>query len=333
MTLDLLSLLGREALNIPEAKLFNYRQRVVVTGAGGSIGSALVHHLAGNVDFLGCIGHSEAPIFALKQRYGLIPTVDYEVRDAGYEPKDWISRWRPDLIIHTAAHKHVGLMENQPKEAYRNNAETTIKIASTARHYGVNRVVFMSTDKAVNPTCVMGASKRMAEAWLLTNASALSSVCRCGNVIGSSGSLVEIIQDQITSNKPVTLTDPDMKRYFVTPREVVDLLLAAASVKTGLYTLNMGEPYNIENIIRRVAAALGKPNYPIQIGQPVSGEKKDEALVGPSERWEPCWNFMGFDPGTALVRIATNLESGRVDDALRAYYSGEKTIVEAANSL
>lgn len=323
--LDLLKLLGRDALAIPEANRFNYRQRVVITGAGGSIGSALVKKLVGKVDFLGLMGHSEAPIFELKQKYGYSDTLDYEVRDAGFHPWDWIGRWQPDLIIHTAAHKHVGLMESQPWEAFRNNTESTGRIASAALRLGVKQLTFMSTDKAVKPTSVMGASKRMAEAWLLTHSAQISSVCRCGNVAGSSGSLIELVKEQILKGEEVTLRGEKMSRYFVTPDEVATFVLAA-SVAPGLYTLNMGAPRYIKDIITGIAEQLGRPDYPIQISEPGSGEKNDEDLFNPNEHH--------FKPSsTALTRIDPKLDVCAVDEAFADFYGCNKSILEAANSI
>jgi FlaA1/EpsC-like NDP-sugar epimerase len=301
----LLSLLGRERLSIPEAFGFN-ADRVLITGAGGSIGSAIARRLAGKVSFLGCIGHSEAPIFKLKQDLDQHPNVQFWVRDIGHEPEEFIKRLNPDLIIHAAAHKHVGLMEDSPEQAFLNNTQATIKLATAAYAGGVKKFVFISTDKAANPTSVMGASKRLAEAWCLSRAP-YASVCRFGNVAGSSGSLIEIVHERLAAGKDLVLTHEEMTRYFITPDEAVDLVMAA-SCAPGLYTLDMGDPVKILDIMTRMANRAGRISR-ITISQPGSGEKLEETLFNRGEVSTVCEN-------SALLKVKTVIDARKVAQAL-----------------
>lgn len=321
--LDLLALLGREALKIPEAQAFT-GCRVVVTGAGGSIGSAIVKRLAGQVSFVGMIGHSEAPIFKLNLDLAGRQGIDFEICDAGRDPEKWLDRWQPDVIIHAAAHKHVGLMERSTSAAFMNNTCNTMRIAGAAFAAGVKRFVFISTDKAARPTTVMGASKRLAEAWCLTRAP-FASVCRFGNVAGSSGSLIELVQNKIRAGQDLTLTDEGMKRYFITPDEAVDLALAA-SIKPGLYTLDMGKPIAIRDIMDRMMTQMGK-RVGINVTNPVSGEKTDEDLFNPGE------TPYSKNPASDLIYVQTDLSTRLVGLAYAGVLSGKMSLVEAANSL
>lgn len=321
--LDLLGLLGREALQIPEISNFE-GQRVVVTGAGGSIGSAIVKRLAGKIDFVGMIGHSEAPIFKLNLELAGCQGIDFEICDATTHPHEWLEKWQPDVVIHAAAHKHVGLMEHSPQAAFMNNTAGTMRIAGASFAAGVKRFVFISTDKAARPTSVMGASKRLAEAWCLTRAP-FASVCRFGNVAGSSGSLIEIVRDKILAGQDLSLTSEDMQRYFITPDEAVDLALAS-SIRPGLYTLDMGKQIRIRDIMERMMAQMGK-TVGINVTNPVSGEKLDEDMFNPGET--PYSKNSASD----LIYVQADLNTRMVALAYAGVLSGKMTLVEAANSL
>jgi FlaA1/EpsC-like NDP-sugar epimerase len=277
-------------LNRPEADFLEYEtdryfksRRVLVTGAGGTIGSEICRRLAGKAAFLGGLGHSELPIFNLKP----------ELADCGRlrladitQPLDDVFRdWKPDVVIHAAAHKHVGLLESQPGIAYRNNFKGTVNVAETARRFGVEKFVFISTDKAAQPTSVMGKSKRLAELWLLAYYKS-AGIVRFGNVLGSSGSLVEIIEKNIETGKPIMLTHPEMQRYFITVREAAMLALMAAISDPGIFTLDMGEPVKITEIVNKLLLAHPGSRSEIFFGNPGSGEKLTETLLNIGEELE-----------------------------------------------
>lgn len=330
MEINLLNLLEREPLRLPDRDFPSTIKRVVVTGAGGSIGSAIVKRLLGTVEFIGLVGHSEAPIFRLQQDIAdnLGETqVDTRIVSVGNHPEQWIDTWEPDLIIHAAAHKHVGLMASQPEAALSNNTMNTITLANAAYAMGVPKFVFISTDKAADPTTVMGASKRLAEAYLLSRAP-YASVCRFGNVIGSSGSVVEIFYERLSKGQPVNLTSPGMKRYFITPDEAVSLTLASV-LEPGLYSLDMGPQVLISDIIDRLGKQLGVIPQ-VNITNPVAGEKEDEQLFNEGEKAERI--FWDFHP-TDLLSISTNLNPYRVNKVLAAIQAGKLDIIDGARGL
>jgi FlaA1/EpsC-like NDP-sugar epimerase len=268
-------------------------KRVLVTGAGGSIGSALVRRLyASGTEFVGCMGHSEAAIFALKNSLPEHPSrLGFQIADVS----DWsamrrlIDVWAPDLIFHAAAHKHVNLMQNNPREALRNNTLATLDLAELAVQSScVRKFVFISTDKAVRPTCVMGASKRLAEVALLKRyAPSFVTVCRFGNVLGSAGSLVEIIENKIAKNERLRITDPKMERFFITAKEAVGLVLTAALLEPDgeLFTLAMGPPVPIMDILQKFSNR--HPLHYDVIGAG-AGEKLREELTNPGETLIPA---------------------------------------------
>jgi FlaA1/EpsC-like NDP-sugar epimerase len=274
-------LLNRPETKFPESEIDEYfrTRRVLVTGAGGTIGSEICRRLAGKAAFLGGLGHSELPIFNLKP----------ELADCGRlrladitQPLDDVFRdWKPNVVIHAAAHKHVGLLELQPGIAYRNNFKGTVNVAETARRFGVEKFVFISTDKAAQPTSVMGKSKRLAELWLLAYCKS-AGIVRFGNVLGSSGSLVEIVTKNIRSGQPIAITHPEMERYFITVKEAAMLALTAAISEPGILTLDMGNPIKIVDIVIKLLQE-GDYDIPIVVTNPGSGEKLSENILNPDE--------------------------------------------------
>lgn len=276
-------LLDRPERKFPEGVIDQYfsKRRVLVTGAGGTIGSALCKRLAGIAQVLVGIGHSEAPIFRMRSE-NVWESVEYHVADVRRPLDGLFRKWQFDTVIHAAAHKHVGLLEGHRCEAYTNNVDGTINVAQKAMQHGVERFVFLSTDKAACPTSVMGKSKRMAELWLLAHYPD-ARIVRCGNVLGSSGSLVEIMERKIADGESIELTDPKMVRWFITVREVVGLILMAAIFSPGIYTLDMGVPVNIGDIANRLVAASGCQKK-IIFGKPGPGEKLTEHLTNPGEK-------------------------------------------------
>lgn len=293
-------------------------KRVIITGAGGSIGSALARRIANSpARRLVCAGHSELPIFNLRAALaGSKVPIEYMVQDVGRTLfSQFVSLWRPDYVIHAAAHKHVGLMESQPEQALRNNIDATIRISQAVSAVG-GRLVYISTDKAANPTSIMGASKRLAEAWLLLRDPNVR-ICRFGNVLGSSGSLVEIIERRIAEGKTITLTSPDMARYFITVKEAVGLVLTSLLCEPGMYSLEMGNQIPIVNIAAKLSSA------PIEFTRPGKGEKTIEDITGRGE-----WTADSPYPGVFYVR-SMPLEREWVDQCLtmaRRYPSALATI-------
>ena len=202
-----------------------------------------------------------------------------------------MDEFMPDIVLHTAAHKHVPLMEDSPAEAVKNNVLGTVNVLESAAAHGVKRFVQLSTDKAVNPTNVMGATKRVTE--LIVQQFAKSSVMRCmtvrfGNVLGSHGSVIPLFESQIRAGGPVCVTDPDITRFFMTIPEAAQLVLQAGALgeSGAIYVLNMGEPVKIYELAEKVIRFHGyEPNVdmPIEITGLRPGEKMYEELLTPEE--------------------------------------------------
>lgn len=274
---------------------------VMVTGAGGSIGGELCRQIAGlKPQKLILADHDENGIFyihnELTREFGdldLLPlVVDIKERDA---LKKWFVLLRPTALFHAAAHKHVPLMEINTEEAVRNNIEGSKNVIDLASRYGVKRFVFISTDKAVNPSSVMGSTKRVVEIYLQQKARNCDSCVYCavrfGNVLGSQGSVVEIFKRQIVAGGPVTVTDPEMKRYFMTIPEAVQLVIQAGALGRGgeIFVLDMGEPVKIVDLARDMIILSGlKPERDIKIEftglRP--GEKLYEELFSDRENFD-----------------------------------------------
>jgi FlaA1/EpsC-like NDP-sugar epimerase len=251
--------------------------KVLVTGAGGSIGSELCRQISRfgpeRIILLGRGENSIAEI-GLDLRLSFpnlfIHQVIADVRDSGRVSR-LIDRYKPDIIFHAAAHKHVPLMEDCVEEALTNNVLGTWNVIKAAEQHGVERFVFISTDKAVNPTSVMGATKRLGE--LLVTAAAQRSgraymAVRFGNVLGSRGSVIPVFQRQIAAGGPVTVTHPDMTRFFMTIPEAVQLVLQTAVLGQGgeVFVLDMGQPVRILDLATELIRLSGlEPERDIQI--------------------------------------------------------------------
>jgi FlaA1/EpsC-like NDP-sugar epimerase len=265
--------------------------RVVVTGAGGSIGSELCRQIAsaGPAELV-LLGHGENSVFdiaaELRQRYpGLsLRAVIADVRDAR-RIEQVFGEVRPQAVFHAAAHKHVPLMEDNPVEAVTNNVGGTRNIVNAAAAMGVQHLVMVSTDKAAAPSNIMGASKRVAE--LVVQHAARThgkpyAVVRFGNVLGSRGSVVPIFKQQIAQGGPVTVTHPDVRRYFMTIPEAVHLILQAGGLGRGgeLFVLDMGEPVRLRDMAADMIrlSGLSEQDVPITFTGLRPGEKLDEIL-------------------------------------------------------
>ncbi|MGM9428207.1 polysaccharide biosynthesis protein [Hydrogenophaga sp. MI9] len=271
--LDIDDLLGREAVSPNHILLGkNITDKVVlVTGAGGSIGSELCRQiLAVGPSTLVLVEQSEFALYEIQQELQerlesesvLIVPVLASVRD-GQRLREVMADWKPDTVYHAAAYKHVPLVEHNPIEGIRNNTLGTLTAAQIAAEFGVADFVLISTDKAVRPTNIMGASKRLAEMTLqaLADASPRTrfSMVRFGNVLGSSGSVVPKFRRQIRDGGPITLTHPDMTRYFMTIPEAAQLVIQAGAMAKGgdVFVLDMGDPVKILDLATRMIELSG----------------------------------------------------------------------------
>lgn len=267
-------LLGREPIQITTEKIGHYvsDKVVLITGGGGTIGSELCRQIAANgVRQLIIFDIYENNAYDIQQELkAKYPNLDLvvligSVRN-GRKINSVFAQYRPDIVYHAAAHKHVPLMEDSPNEAIKNNVFGTYKVALAADRYGVEKFVLISTDKAVNPTNIMGATKRMCEMIIqIFNSHSKTEyvAVRFGNVLGSSGSVIPLFKKQIENGGPVTVTHPEIIRYFMTIPEAVSLVLeAGASAKGGeIFVLDMGQPVKIldlaKNLIRLSGYTLG----------------------------------------------------------------------------
>lgn len=276
---DVNDLLGREPINVDLNSIMGYvsGKVVMVTGGGGTIGSELCRQIASHkpkqLIVFDIYENSTYDIqLELKRKY---PELDLVVAIGSIRNTnrlDWIFKtYHPEIIYHAAAHKHVPLMEDSPNEAIKNNVLGTWKIVRMADKYQVRRFVMISTDKAVNPTNIMGASKRICEMIIQTynNRSKTEYVAvRFGNVLGSNGSVIPIFKKQIEEGGPVTVTHPDIIRYFMTIPEAVSLVLQAGAYAKGgeIFVLDMGEPVKILDLATNLILLSGhKPNEDIMI--------------------------------------------------------------------
>ena len=272
-------LLGRDSVIIknPELHSFLSDKVVMVTGGGGSIGSELCRQIIANEPkkllILDIYENSTYELEMELRRY--YPNADFEVLIASvrdYDRLDMIfAKYRPDVVYHAAAHKHVPLMENSPNEAIKNNCLGTLNLAKVSDKYGVKRFVMISTDKAVRPTNVMGATKRICEMIIQTynNRSETEFVAvRFGNVLGSNGSVIPLFLKQIDEGGPVTLTHREITRFFMTIPEAVSLVLTAGLMARGgeIFILDMGEPVKIYDLACNLIRMKGyEPETDIKI--------------------------------------------------------------------
>jgi FlaA1/EpsC-like NDP-sugar epimerase len=298
-------LLGREPVSLDQEGITRLVRGAVVmiTGAGGSIGSELCRQIVEqNPSKLVLVERSEPALFAIEQELRqshrhveLVPCA-FNICDED-QLERLFATTRPALVFHAAAHKHVPLMEHQPGEALRNNALGTEVVARLAARSGTRKFVLISTDKAVNPTSVMGATKRLAEMVVEEHQRAPGNTCaftavRFGNVLGSSGSVVPIFRRQIAAGGPLTVTHPDVTRYFMSIPEAVGLILQSARQATGgeIFVLDMGEPVKIADLARQMIELSGfVPDEDVKITYTGlrPGEKLYEEPIHAMENVEP----------------------------------------------
>ncbi len=296
-------LLGREAVELDKDKIGRQLRgkRILITGAGGSIGSEMCRQIA---------TFSPQRLILVEQAENNLFEIDRELRTArpDLQVVPYVAditdcprisaifeKEKPSGVFHAAAHKHVPMMEINPGEAIKNNIAGTRTVADACVVAGVSRMVMISTDKAVNPTSIMGCTKRVAEMYVqgLTGASQTQFVTvRFGNVLGSSGSVVPIFREQIAAGGPVTVTHPDMTRYFMTIPEAAQLVLQAGTMGNGgeIYMLHMGEPVRIVDLARDMITLSGlRPGVDVEIvfSGRRPGEKLFEELANQGEDVEP----------------------------------------------
>jgi FlaA1/EpsC-like NDP-sugar epimerase len=342
-------LLGRKPVRLEIAEIENYLQDkfIMVTGAGGSIGSEICRQVAGfRPRGMILLDHAETPLFNIEQELRdkfpsllQLPCLG-DIRDRpGLEAQ--FAAYRPEVVFHAAAYKHVPMSEVNPNEAVRNNVFGTIHVADLCNAWGVETLVMISTDKAVNPTSAMGASKRAAEIYVQSLARSSSSrmvTVRFGNVLGSNGSVVNIFKKQIEKGGPVTVTDPQMTRFFMTIPEAVQLVLQAGSMGRGgeIFLLDMGEPVTIVHLAEEMIRLSGlRPGRDIDIVftglRP--GEKLHEELLLAAEGIQPTAHEKikvveaVFFPPEQLKRQLENLSQAVSKRDLPAMLRALQTIV------
>ena len=303
-------LLGREPIRINTEEVLGHvgGKVVLVTGGGGSIGSELCRQLAAHhPKQLIILDIYENNAYDIQQELiRKYPELDLVVLIASVRNKERIDSifetYRPNIVYHAAAHKHVPLMEDSPHEAIKNNVFGTYKVAQAADRYGVDKFVLISTDKAVNPTNIMGASKRLCEMLIQSmnrNSRTNYVAVRFGNVLGSNGSVIPLFKKQIAEGGPVTVTHPDIIRYFMTIPEAVSLVLQAGAYARGgeIFVLDMGEPVKIldlaTNLIKLSGYRVGEDIQIVFTGlRP--GEKMYEELLMNEEGLKETANKMIF---------------------------------------
>jgi FlaA1/EpsC-like NDP-sugar epimerase len=318
--LQIEDLLGREPVEIDLNALSGYinGKRVLVTGAGGSIGKELSRQISrlGPAKLI-LLDRDESGLYYLNQELQREEFHESEVFVGDVTLPERMSfvfeRFRPEIVFHAAAYKHVPMMELQGTEAIVNNVFGTLNVARSAGAYGAHKFINVSTDKAVDPANVMGATKRLAE-MLVNNVSAeypetVYASVRFGNVLGSRGSVVPTFRQQIEAGGPVTVTHPDMIRYFMTIPEAVSLILQAGAMAEGYgtYILEMGRPVAITDLARKMIEIMGAPNVRIKFIGLRPGEKLREELSGEGEQQVSTGHPMVFQ------LVTEKLTSGDTD--------------------
>lgn len=309
---DVNDLLGRKPVEVDLSSIMEYvsNKVVMITGGGGSIGSELCRQIAAyNPDKLIMVDIYENTTYEIQNelRHNF-PELDLIVLVASVRNTKRIDmifeKYRPDIVYHAAAHKHVPLMETSPNEAVKNNVLGTWKVVQAADKWKTKRFVMISTDKAVNPTNIMGATKRICEMIIQTynNRSETEFVAvRFGNVLGSNGSVIPLFKKQIEQGGPVTVTHPDITRYFMTIPEAVSLVLQAGAYAKGgeIFILDMGDPVKIVDLARNLIL--------------LSGHKTNEVKI----------EFTGLRPGEKLYEEMLMAEEGMQDTDNRRIHIGK----------
>ncbi len=320
--IDINSLLGRAVISVENPKLAAHflNKIVLVTGAAGSIGSGLAAELLQQkVGKLILLDQAESALFDLEQRFQKTETtvqIEYIIGDICDEQRmeRLFALHQPQIVFHAAAYKHVPLMEANPAEAVRNNIGGTQRIAELAAKFKADQFIMISTDKAVNPTNVMGASKRIAE-MLVTELNAAHHTAyittRFGNVLGSNGSVIPIFEKQIAEGGPITLTDEHITRFFMTIPEACQLVLEAATMGNGgeIFVFDMGAPVKILDLAKKMIQLSGLRPYTdidIKITGLRPGEKRYEEVLANAENTIPTYHPQILIAKTRPVDAAQN---------------------------
>ena len=352
---ELDDLLGRDPVQLDDAGLHEFISgaTVLVTGAGGSIGSELCRQIARfSPARLVLFESSEYALYQIEQELrdsGVATALSAAIGDAkdARRVKEVFQRHRPQIVFHAAAYKHVPLMEDENAfPAVENNVLSTIVVARAAREHGAEKFVLVSTDKAVNPANVMGASKRLAEmvCQALQNGRPQFVIVRFGNVLGSTGSVVPRFREQIARGGPVTVTHPEVQRYFMSIPEATQLVLQAAMMGRGgeIYVLDMGEPVRIEDLAKDLIRLSGFSEQDIRVEYTGlrPGEKLYEEPLADAEktlptphpklriaRARPVHSARTFDELVAWLSAPRSRDADEVRDALRRWIPeyGSKT--------
>ncbi len=347
------TLLGREEVHVvrPATRAVVRGRRVLVTGAGGSIGGELCRQIRSyGPAALFAVDHDESNLHRLQLRVSgeaLLDTDELIVADIRDRRRmeQIFATCRPQVVFHAAAHKHLPLLERHPCEGVKSNVLGTQLLVDAAVRHATERFILISTDKAAAPTSVLGATKQLAELIVRSRAGrgcAVGSV-RFGNVLGSRGSFLHVLADQIARHEPVTITDPDVDRFFMTVEEAVGLVLeAGAMAEDGeTFVLDMGEPVRLVSLVESYAAHVGVADVPIRFTGLRPGEKLNEALFSEIEEQVPTGHpRISATRGTELpadldeqiaelVEAAKRNSSEEVRDRLAALLPGYKPPVLA----
>jgi FlaA1/EpsC-like NDP-sugar epimerase len=301
-TVSYSDLLGRAERRIlePSVQEMLAGARVLVTGAGGSIGQELCRQIRSHDPAsLHMLDHDESNMHTLQLELNgraLLDSAEIIIADIRDETRirQVFSSVRPDVVFHAAAHKHLPLLELNPGEGVKTNVRGTQNVARAAAEFGTRRLLLISTDKAAEPRSILGATKRLAEMIVQANANETTHACsvRFGNVLGSRGSLLTVVKDQIERGEPVTVTDPEVTRFFMTVEEAVGLVLSAAPMGEfgETFVLDMGEPVRIVDLVQRYAEQLQVPDVEIRFTGLRPGEKLHERLFSQLEEPLPTVN-------------------------------------------
>jgi len=315
--MDYNKLIGREPIDLKPSECSYYlkNKRVLITGAGGSIGSELSKQMLFSLaERLYLFDHSEQNLFEIdrdlskiKNKYSLLTHIEPvvgELQDPSYI--DFIiKRLNVDIVFHAAAHKHVFLSERNPVETIKNNVFGTLNLINSCKKFNVSKFILISTDKAVEPISIYGASKFLAEELVLNEFdSHRFLIVRFGNVIGSSGSVIPIFEEQIKHGKPLTVSSKLARRYFMTIEEAVSLVIRVGDVGLGgeLYILDMGEQVYIEDIAKKLMKLYNREDLNIEYVGLKKGEKKEEKLYFDDEEVEST-DFPGILRAKRVIRM------------------------------